>query len=369
VKRAVAQALCAVGVVTCCACGLDKNGLLDLDAGLGSRPTIDSGLEASDVSITPDDGAPGDGAPMQPDGALEADIDALAEAAASADGPDDSSSIPAIWDGGTIVNPQFSDADWVAFCVALAACGQMPSISACMGLLHQPSSPDGLIPSPNMVLSVNNAGADCARIGQLLGDGSACPAATADTCSGNAMVTCRWGFKMTIDCGPVGMVCSMGNGSAGCGFGDCTPAQEGKTFCVGPSELVQCHLGRYSPLLSCQTFGATCIGPAETASCQGTGGSGCTGAPSCSGASIVECLAGLLASADCAALYASGFSCTMGNIGVPVCAAGTACDPATNVDTCMNNNKASFCNAGATANYDCKMGGWKGGCTGGRCAP
>jgi hypothetical protein len=380
VQGDVAQTLCAVGVVTLCACGLDRNGLLDLDGGAIGRPATNGGVvdgsagERGDL-IDPGDAstAPDDSATTQADGtAVGPDIDALAEATASADSADtaiDSAPLLIVWDGGPIVNPQFSDADWVSFCVALSACGQMPSISACVALLHQPSSPDALVPAPNLVLSISNAGADCARIGQLLGDGSTCPTATADTCSGNSLVTCLWGFQMTMDCGPLGMVCSMGSGSAGCGFGDCAAAQEGKTYCVGSSELAQCTHGRYSPLLSCQTFGAKCVGPAQTALCQGTGGSGCNGGPSCNGTSIVECLGGLLGSADCAALYGSAFQCVPGNAGVPVCAAGTACDPASNVDTCMGKNQASFCNAGATANYDCKSSGWKGGCTAGRCTP
>ena len=209
-------------------------------------------------------------------------------------------------------------------------------------LLGQPASPDVIVPSFTMINAIMNAGSDCTRIRQVLGDGTTCSSGVADTCSGNSLVTCRWGFRLTADCGDFGMTCSSGNGNAGCGFGDCSTSQEGKTYCVGPD---------------------------ETSSCQGTAGPGCSGAPVCKGASIVDCMDGFLASANCGALCGSGFTCLSNDAGVPVCASGTACDPATNTDACMGNNQIEFCNAGAIANYDCKGAGWMGGCVAGHCAP
>ena len=242
-------------------------------------------------------------------------------------------------------------------------------MSGCSQLLGQPASPDVIVPSFTLINAIMNAGGDCTRIRQTLGDGTPCSSGVADTCSGNSLVTCRWGFRLTADCGDFGMTCSSGNGNAGCGFGDCSTSQEGKTYCVGPSQVVQCNRCRYRPFLDCQTFGASCIGPDETASCQGTAGPGCSGAPVCKGASIVECMDGYLGGANCGALYGSGFTCLSNDGGDPICAAGTACDPATNTDACMGNNQLTFCNAGAIANYDCKGTGWMGGCVAGHCAP
>jgi hypothetical protein len=400
-----------------CACGLDKNGLFELAAEApdpaGSTGDVefvgvlapeaggDSEVDAKDAWVMPVDGTTrqAEAAPMEAaSDAKGSDQPVVVGDGFAGDGfVDDGfvndgfvgdgfvgdgfvgdgfvgdgfvmpSSLPIVYDGGYIVDPQFSDSDWTAFCIALVACGQMPSISACVALLRQPSAPDALIPPPHLVNSVNNAGSDCMSIGQLLGDGSTCPTTTEETCAGSSLVTCRWGFRMTVDCSPLGMVCSMGNGNAGCGFGDCSPTQEGKAYCVGPSELVECNRGRYSPIQSCQTFGGSCGGPAETASCVGTGGSGCSGSAVCNGTSIVECLGGLLGSVDCSTLYGSSFTCILGSTGNPACAAGTACDPTTNVDTCVG-NKVSFCNAGAKASYDCSGSGWAAGCRGGHCAP
>jgi hypothetical protein len=366
-----------VTTATLCACGLDKSGLLPLDTGTDANVAGDvDSLEASDGDdserIVADGSDESAAFSDVPTALLEGAVDSTTMAAddAAGDRPLNGPLLPIVFDGGAIADPQFNDAQWTSFCVALAACGEMPGISACIGLLSQPSSPEGFIPSPAMVGAVVNAGADCARIGGILGDGAMCSSSSADMCSGDSLVTCRWGFRMTVDCETLGMTCSLGSADAGCGFGDCSLSQEGKTYCVGPSQLAKCTGGRYLPFLDCQTFGAKCVGPDEMAACQGTAGPvGCSSAPACNGASILECMDGRFASANCPALYGSGFTCISNDAGIPVCAMGTACDPATYADACIGNHQASFCNAGMTATYDCKANGWMSGCTAGRCAP
>jgi hypothetical protein len=417
-------------MVSVCACGLDKSGLLDVDAtgddgGLGgqgvvidatgfdveastddgARPTDEQGNvqedaeagPATDVEVTRDvfadvveevgadskaearGDAPRD-APIvdasRDDAPADAPPDSLVDAPPAdgpgpSDAPTDSAPWPIVWDGGAITDPQFYDTDWISFCVALVACGEIPSISACLALLPQPSSPNTLLPPPDTIANVNNAAPACKQVRKALGGGAACPRTTADSCSDPAsFVTCRWGFTATIDCGALGMVCSYGNGSGnvGCGFGDCSPSQEGETYCVGPNYVATCTRGRYQPALDCQTFGGRCIGPAGTAQCQGTGGTACTGGGSCVGTSVVECMGGLLGSVDCTALYDPTFTCLVDDAGSPTCAGGTSCDPAVASDTCTQGTQATFCNLGATGTYDCTGNGYSG-CSGGHCVP
>ena len=403
--RGAAQSLGGVAIATLCACGLDKNGLLDTEGGIGMRGGIDAepaetdsgegkrsgtgGAEGRDVHGADSGGArdashesaapPRDAATAQSDGPVEGTTTTSNDAAVhDAATPADAATgevheagppLPIVYNGGEIVDPKFNEAEWSSLCVALTACGLVQSMSGCAQRLGQPASPDVLVPSFTMINAIMNAGSDCMRIHEILGDGAPCSAGVADTCSGNSLVTCRWGFRLTADCGDFGMTCSSGSGNAGCGFGDCSGSQEGKTYCVGPSQLVQCNRGRYRPFLDCQTFGANCVGPDETASCQGTAGPGCSGAPVCKGPMIVECMDGYLAGANCDALYGAGFTCLSNDAGVPICASGTACDPATYGDACMGGNQISFCNAGAITSYDCTRMGWTGGCVAGRCVP
>jgi hypothetical protein len=409
VKALVTRPLCIVAMGAACACGLDQNGLLDAsDAGKESDATLVGDTGAADTA--PSDGLPvsvdapqdmgtgadvlvdvaledrpiamGDASPdsfagphdAMPDTRADAIPDAMPEAMidappdGTADAPVDSGPRPLIWDGGGVADPQFFDSDWIFFCSTLVACGEMPSVSACMSQLHQPSSPDALIPPFYVVRNVNNASPMCAAVATALGGGTVCPSATADTCSGNSLSTCRLGFTMTIDCGRLGMVCSNGNGNAGCGFGDCAPSQEGKTYCVGSNYVARCKSGRYVPLLDCQTFAATCIGPPGAAQCQG-GGRPCSGAaPSCSGTAIVQCMAGMQASLDCSSAYDPSFTCLLSAAAVPSCAADTMCDPGTYMDSCTGMNQLDFCNAGSVTTYNCRANAFNR-CLGGHCMP
>jgi hypothetical protein len=377
-------------------CGLGTGGLLDLpDASTGDGVAPDGSVidgPAGDEGLPADDGGPstdaGDSVEASADVALDAPADARDARAdappdardarvdapddAPADAPTDSGPLPIVWDGGAIADPPFVDTDWVSFCATLGACGLMPSMSACVALSPQPTSHDALIPPLSIINRVVNvASPNCTSVSQALGNGSMCTAA--DACSGNSLVTCRMGFMMTIDCGGLGMVCTNGNGNPGCGFGDCAASQEGSTYCVGPYNVAQCTSGRYVPLLDCLTFGATCAGPDATARCQGQGGMACAGGPTCNSGSIAECINGVPLNADCAGLYdpnALSFTCVTSTTGAPLCAAGIACDPATFVDTCNGGmNMVHFCNAGAMANFNCAMGGFLNGCTGGHCVP
>ncbi len=276
---------------------------------------------------------------------------------AGADGPgsgaNDGGAMPIVWDGGALVDPQFDDADWISFCTALASCGSVPSVSGCMALLKQPASADALIPPPDMVSNVNGAAPTCRAVRKALGGGSACPSSTVDFCRANSLVTCRYGFTMTVDCTTLGMVCSQGNANAGCGFGDCAASQEGQTFCVGDTYLAQCTAGRFVPALDCQTWDATCVGPDGSAHCQGAGAIMCTTGASCIGTSVVDCFGGLLGSVDCSNAYDSSFSCFTDSTSKPVCASGTDCDPTTYTDTCDAMDQLTFCNAGTANTYDC----------------
>jgi hypothetical protein len=348
------------------------------DAPTEARPGADAGVDAStDASAREDlDAVAGDAAR---DGSVDAPIDAVrpsdaptdteVPSDASSDAPNDTGPLPLVWDGGMVVDPQFDDGDWVSFCVALVACGEMPGVSSCVALLSQPSSGDALIPTPDMVADVNNVAPDCEQVARALGGGQSCLVTTADSCDGNSLVTCRWGFAMKIDCGDLGLVCSSGNGNAGCGFGDCAPSQEGETYCIGSNYLARCASGRYEPALDCQTFGGMCVGLPGTAQCQGTGGPMCTGGATCSGTSIVQCMDGLLGSLDCSQAYDPTFSCFVDDAGAPVCAASQSCDPSLATDTCSRAmTKVRFCNEGVDDTYDCIGNGYSG-CDGGKCFP
>jgi len=410
--RIALSALISTGLA---ACRLDSGGLLDVDAAGDDGTTADEGgddVSPADGTAGTDDGGqpdrhdeasaetgadggtnpPADAAPdagavvadarhdsssdARPDApadALASDApadsvaDAPADGVAPIDAPADTGPLPIVWDGGSIADPQFYDGDWVNFCVALVACGAMPNVSACVGLLHQPSSLDALIPSLDIVDAVDNVQPNCRQVKRALGGGVACASVTADTCAGDSLTTCRFGFTMTIDCGALGMVCSNGSGNAGCGFGDCAASQEGETYCVGPNNLAKCTAGRYEPLLDCQTFGGKCIGPAGGAQCQGTGGMACHGGASCAGNSLVECLGGLPGSIDCTARYDPSFTCLVDDAGLPRCARGTSCDPSVAVDTCLQ-TQLTFCNAGTSDTFDCAVNGYSG-CDGGKCFP
>jgi hypothetical protein len=332
--------------------------------------SVDAPVEAhvdAKVSDAPTD-APSDSTVGPPTDAV-APPDAPPDVVGPADAPSEAPASPIVWDGGPIVDPQFYNDNWVSFCVALVACGEMPGVSACVALLPQPYSPDALIPTPDIVYAVNNAAPDCRQVGRALGGGEACPSTTPDGCNGNSLVTCRWGFTMTVDCGDPGMVCSNGNGNAGCGFGDCSASQEGEAYCVGPNYLVTCTNGRYEPTLDCQTFGGMCVGPPGTAQCRGTGGTTCGGGGSCVGTSIVECMGSLLGSFDCSQLYDPNFACFIDDAGAPACAGGQSCDPSAATDTCGRQlTSVRFCNGGLDDTFDCTGNGYSG-CDAGKCYP
>lgn len=408
----VLRAFCALVVATACGCGLAKGGLLVApdtgDAAAAGDGAQDDATTPDDEAASGDDGQPLDAfverdgaadgardgrADANPDARVDARSDATLDAPHDApldalsdgpadgplDGPADGPAQPTdappdaprpaiVWDGGAIADPQFGESAWVDFCATLVGCGHLPSMSACTALLAQPSSPDALIPPTDLVTAVNIASPDCMAVDEALGDGSGCLSANPDICSGNAMVTCRWGFTMTVDCGALGLVCSNGVGNAGCGFGDCSPAEEGQTFCVGPDYVARCVSGRYTPDLDCHTFGGTCTGPNGAAQCRGTGATMCTAGTSCVGDSIAACLDGLLGGVGCSQVYDPSFTCITGDAGAPVCAAGISCDPASFQDTCARAGAVSFCNAGVPALYDCIGNGWSD-CAGGQCVP
>lgn len=348
--RVFATTLSVGAATTSFACGLATAGLLDATGGNG-------------------DGGPGslmfndDAQPANPSDGKSPSEDS---AGPSLDGQSALGPAP-IWDGSAIGAPPFLDADWVRFCVALAACGQVPSVSACVARLPQPLSPSELIPPSYLVANVIGAAPACPTVAAALGDGSRCSTATPDTCTGNSLVTCRWGLKMTIECGMLGMLCSTSAG-AGCGFGDCAPSQEGSAYCVGPDHLVECRNGRYVLAYDCQTFGATCVGAPGSARCRGASGAACTSAPSCVGTSIDVCLDGQRGSAGCPGLYDPSFACLLADAGVPVCSGGAACASASYADSCGAMGVLDFCNVGAVGHFGCRAGGYRG-CSSGACTP
>ncbi len=362
-------------------CGIGAEGLFEQAANVdASSPGtgVDGGPGGGDSTLaaSSDVGATDAASTVPFDAFIEAALDPPDAPAAS---PDDATApetsgppAPIVWDGGAIARPLLSDVDWTSFCVALAACGQFPSISLCMALLRQPTDPDVLVPSPTLVQCVGNAGPSCSAIAQCLNDGSKCkPNKVIDTCSGSSFATCRWGFLMTMDCADVGMVCTAGRANAGCGFGDCALSQEGASYCAGRF-VVKCDRGRYTPTLDCTVSGATCGGAPGAARCEGSGPpcpSSAAGVSTCRGASIDTCLGGRVASTDCLALYdpSTSFTCVTDPASpAPRCGLGTACDPATYGDTCSGPQTATYCNAGAVDTYDCSQ--WASGCKKGFCS-
>jgi len=409
VKR-LAGATWLITVVFATACGLDRGGLLsDADPGSGFPEAGGSGDGGTGDATTGDEGGPSldatveggaardggaDGtrdAPVEArlgaDGAVDGSVldasDAGADGPGDAPAPSDSAAeaapdaapLPLRWDGGAVADPVFVLREWEDFCAALVACGELPSMSACMALQAQPSSPDALIPPPSLVNAVNAAVPDCGGVARALGDGSACSSSVADRCAGGSLVTCRWGFQMTIDCGANGMVCSDGStggggaGGATCGFGDCAPSQEGLTYCAD-LWMVRCTNGRLVPALDCGTYGVPCVGPAGSGVCQGGNRPACLPTPdTCSGSSVVSCLGGRVAGLDCSNVYDPSFTCVAPASGPVFCAAGTACD-ATHVDTCTGSkgDRVDYCAGGAEGVYACRNAGYSG-CHLGVCTP
>jgi hypothetical protein len=328
-------------------CGVDTSGLLD-------TPDGDSKTVGVEAGAAPD-GSAAHPVPPQADAASLPIV-----------------SLPIVWDGGAIAPSSASTTTWVDFCVALVGCGHVPTISECLSHRPQPTTTDAVFPPQTMFACVVNAGSDCTAVASCLGDGAQCdPPSYVATCQANDRVTeCPWGFVAVVDCAQLGMVCSKGAGNAGCGFGDCAPSQLGQSYCLG-DYVVTCNGARYVPSLDCQSFKSTCVGAAGSSHCHGQGAA-CASGPACKGASIDICMDGKIGSADCAALYGSGFTCSEDDAGIPVCSAiGTkglgACDPPTNADTCANANKVTFCNAGTLATYSCDSQGWANGCDGGQC--
>ena len=425
-KGEVARALWALTLASACACGLEKGGLQDTDADpsgddgvtkdatfpdqsssddsgenaegtddsfeefdsdaeTNDAPTtpheastsLDGSVDAASDATTPDkhsdaahptsDGrAPSD---ARPDVEIQPDSSEVDEADSSEDARPDTGPLPIVWDGGALPNPQLDNTNWASFCVALAACGEVTGVSACVALQPQPSSPDTLFPTTEMVNNVNNAAPDCAQVAVAVGGGSACPSTTADSCDGNLLSTCRWGFAMKVDCASVGLVCSSGDANAGCGFGDCAASQEGETYCVGTNYLAKCSRGRYEPAVDCETFGGACVGPPGAAHCAGAGGSTCNAGGACVGTTIVECVAGFFGSVDCSQLYNDNLTCFANDGGLPVCAVGQACNPSLATDTCnRQQTQVRFCNEGMNDTYDCTGNGYSG-CDAGKCFP
>ena len=341
--------------------GSDSTSPDDTSTEVGESPDAGNDVLGSDA-----------GPPGQPDASpVDAPSDAVdASTVAPPDAPVDVEPLPIVWDGSPIADPDLDDTNWTAFCVALVACGEMPSVSACVGLLPQPASPNALIPTTEMVNNVGIVEPDCQQVAAAVGGGRLCPSSTPDTCDGNSLVTCRWGFTMTVDCPKLGLVCSPGNGNAGCGFGDCAAPQEGKTYCVGSNYVAVCRSGRYEPAADCETFGGGCAGPPGTAGCAGTGGAPCAGGGgTCAGTTLTECVEGALGSVDCSPFYNTNFRCLVDGAGSAYCGAGQSCDPLA-VDTCsgQGKTKVNFCNAGLTDTYDCTANGYSG-CDGGKCYP
>jgi hypothetical protein len=342
---------------------VDATGADARDASEAGPATVhEGGLDVQDA------GDAGD-APSRP---LDATPDVVADAPTDApfdttDAPFDAAPAPLDYDGGIIADPTFFDDEWVTFCAALVGCGEVPSLTGCVALLKQPTAPEALIPPESFITAAGNVAPDCQAVRDALGDGLPCSAP--DTCSGGSLVTCRWGFRMTIPCGPLGLVCSGGAGNAGCGFGDCNAADEGKTYCAG-TYVTTCQRGRYVPTLDCNAFGASCAGAAGSAACAAQGGMPCTtGTTKCDNGAFVVCMAGRPGSIDCPDSFDVGFSCFTDVQGTPFCALGTSCDPGTTVDICNPDGTISFCNAGMPDTYGCTGANLWSGCSNGACVP
>ena len=342
--RAGWLALWAAGL-SAAGCALDKNGLLDDSVAIdgGGPDAANDGTIASGEGGGPGDdgggsdgpgGGTGDGAPAgdgaKGDSASQPDVTPP---------PLDAGPAPLAYDGGVVADPTFSDDAWMKFCVGVTGCFDAGSISACMGGLPQPVDPPQFFPPPSLIGCVGAQGSSCAQVKACFGIGGTCSTSTPDGCNGNAWTTCRMGGLLSVDCAALGMVCSLGSGNAGCGFGDCYAWQEGQTVCAG-QYVVTCHQGRYEPKEDCRAVNATCGG--SPASCLGV--VGCT-------------------SVSCGGPYQNGgFKCTVDPAGDPTCALGNQCGP-TQADSCdPAGHQAKFCNAGVPAQFDCHGAGWPGDC-------
>jgi hypothetical protein len=339
---------CAVAIAAA-ACGLDKGGLLAVAGDDGGEGASDGGADGTSSSSG---GGPGDDATGD---AGSGDTTTGDDGAAPGDAgidvpppPPDATPAPLQYDGGPVTGPDFSDLDWVKFCVGVTGCySAAGTISACLANLPQPLGPDVLFPPPAVIQCVVAAGTNCQGVAGCFQASQPCnPSQNPDLCSGNQWITCRLGVSLSVDCTSLGLVCSSGSGNAGCGFGDCFAWQEGETLCAG-DYVVRCHQGRYEPAVDCAALKATCQG--SPAACAGIG-PGCTGL-------------------HCDQLRGDGtFKCALDPSGTAVCSAGNACTSSF-ADTCDKaGHIANFCNGGAGATYDCHGAGWLNGCQNGRCS-
>jgi hypothetical protein len=356
-----------IGGMTVVACGLETGGLLvdsDGPAVLDASTDVlgDWVAVSSEGSIVTDAGvhdresasdAPSDAPSEAPsdaakDDAIDDATGQVPDVDSSPPPPTDAAPAPLLYDGSYVAGPAFADSYWVGFCVGVTGCFNVGTISACLGHMPQPLDSNALIPPQSMLACVDNAGKDCGSVYICLGGGSApCDSNTRpDSCSGNVFNTCLAGVPIAVDCGRLGLVCSEGAGNAGCGFGDCYAWQEGQTVCAGSNYLVECHNGRYRPLLDCQVLGLTCGG--SPAQCQNLS-FGCAGV-------------------QCQQLFGSGsFQCSVDANGMPRCTLDTACTAA-QADTCDSTGVyTQFCNDGMSFSYNCQAAHWRG-CNNGLCA-
>jgi hypothetical protein len=197
---------------------------------------------------------------------------------------------------------------------------------------------------------------DCASYQACLSP--ACAGATKPQCQGDTLVECAG--SPSIDCSSAGLVCGENAMGAACGSMTCDPA----TFqpaCQGATGSTCNPAGGVVQELLCDP-GQTCVISHGAAECQnGTGTCPASFKPSCNGTVAVNCMDGVMSTADCAPL-GFGLECQVtGGSAQCVGTSGCKSDVSGYKETC-DAGVITMCIAGSTVSLDCKQYGLSG-CT------
>ena len=207
----------------------------------------------------------------------------------------------------------------------------------------------------------------CAAVEECLGLTVTMDPACTDACNGDVLTACEGPLRLTVDCGKLGLACSLTQG--GCITNPPPPACNPATFqgtCTDAPHI--CTLGGiegFGP--KCADLGLTC---GETQFdepvCQGTGAA-CQSdfadplsaslqqGLACEGDDLRVCVNGGEHVLDCAGAI-TGASCQTGSA-KPYCGFATDCEPGASSETCEGDNVV-ICNAGRVEKIDCKALGF-----------
>jgi hypothetical protein len=265
-------------------------------------------------------------------------------------------------------------------CARFAACGLAEAegdsvslgecryaVEAFEAILSQsPSSPELKVAKSN--LDCVRAASTCDQVRACNQPTSAqlaiCQDRTEDTCSGNVMVLCGSGNRITaVDCAKSGLVCGASEYGAACGLASCDPTTT-QPRCEG-NRLITCD--EYADVLTgddCAIEGRTCgSNPLGETACVGSKACNpATATTHCDGNAIVHCDAGTEARTDCAAVLGDEWTCRVQTLETGT---WTRCVPVAQECTVgegesCGSGVVTYCHAGRKTTFDCRSLGFSG---------